>query len=420
VLKNPKAILALLTALNLLNYLDRYVLSAVLKPIQVDLAVSGFAAGTLATVFLVGYFTTSPLFGHWADRSARARKWLVVFGVVVWSLATIATGLARGFWSLLAARAVVGVGEASYVTIAPTIIDDIAPAKARARWLSIFFTAIPVGSALGYLIGGAVQRATHDWRQAFYVAGVPGLGLGLLCLLISDRGEARLDAPPESPTGGGWFAKLRRAARAFWGSARSLTSLPLYRDVVFGQCAFTAAINGFGYWAPKYVADRYHLDPGYASIVFGGVLVAGGAIGTLLGGALGDRATRGREDDASVARGNLAVCAIATWVGAALTAAALSARTSTAFFAIALPCEVALFVQGGPFNVAVFRSVPSHLRSSAMALSIFAMHLLGDLWSPPLIGLIADFAPMAWAMLLCPAGFAVAGSFWWRGWRVTR
>jgi MFS family permease len=405
VIKNPRAILALLTALNLLNYLDRFVLSAVLKPLQDDLQLSDFVGGSLATVFLLGFFVTSPLFGYWSDRSGAAgRKALVVLGVVVWSLATVASGLAHGTGSLLAARAVVGVGEASYVTIAPTIIDDVAPAARKSRWLAIFYSAIPIGSALGYLIGGAVQHATGDWRQSFFIAGIPGLALGFLCVLIKDPATGRV-APRERPN--------------LLHSARTLASIPLYRDVVLGQCAYTFAIGGFAYWAPKYLAARYDLEPGRASFLFGLVTVAGGAIGTFLGGWLGDRATRGAADDTAIARGNLSVTAIATGLSVPLAAAAVGATSSLAFFAIILPCEIALFVPGGPYNVAVLRSVPVHLRASAMAVSIFASHLLGDLWSPPLIGLVADHAPMAWAMLICPAGFALAAYVWWRGRAIT-
>ncbi len=401
-IRNPRAILALLTALNLLNYLDRYVLSAVLKPLQDELHLSDFVGGSLSTVFLLGFFVTSPLFGHWADRAGggRGRRALVVLGVLVWSLATIASGLARGTGSLIAARAVVGVGEASYVTIAPTIIDEVAPPSRKGSWLAIFYTAIPVGSALGYLVGGAIQHATGDWRTSFFVAGGPGILLGLLCLLIHD--EPRVDS--SAPRGAGVRA-----------NARTLARIPLYRDVVLGQCAYTFAIGGFGYWAPKYIAARYEMEPGHASFVFGLVTVAGGAIGTLVGGRLGDRATRGRSDDVSIAQGNLSVTALATAASVPFAMAAIWAATSNAFFAIVLPCEIALFVPNGPYNVAVLRSVPAHLRASGMALSIFASHLLGDLWSPPLIGAVADHAPMAWAMLLCPAGFAVAALFWWRG-----
>jgi MFS transporter, Spinster family, sphingosine-1-phosphate transporter len=415
-IRNPKVILALLTGLNLLNYLDRYVLSAVLKPLQDDLQLSNSMAGSMATVFLLGFFLTSPLFGHLADRSgARGRRALIVFGVVVWSLATFASGLARSAGSLVAARAVVGIGEASYVTIAPTLIDEIAPTEQKGSWLAIFYTAIPVGSALGYLTGGAIEHATHSWRQAFFVAGVPGLALGLPCLLIRESpardattGAAARPSRVSAPPGVAGRASLYRGARRLLG-------IPLYRNIVLGQCAYTFAIGGFAFWAPKYIAERYGLESGRASVVFGLVTVASGAIGTLVGGRLGDRLTRGRTEDAAIAGGNLTVCALATGLGAPLAAAAIGATTGNAFFAIILPCEIALFVPGGPFNVALLRSVPPELRASAMALSIFASHLLGDLWSPWLIGVASMAVPMAWAMLACPVTYALAAVVWWRG-----
>jgi MFS family permease len=403
VIKNPKAILALLTALNLLNYLDRFVLSAVLKPLQDELHLSDFVAGLLSSVFLVGFFATSPLFGWWSDRSGAAgRKALIVFGVVVWSLATLATGLGRGPWSLLAARAVVGVGEASYVTVAPTLIDDMAPPARKGAWLAYFYTAIPVGSALGYLIGGAVQHATGDWRQSFYVAGGPGLLLALLCFLIRDPATGRAPDPA-------------RARSGLLAPARVLSGIRLYRYIVAGQCAYTFAIGGFGYWAPKYVAARYQVEPGHAAFVFGLVTVLGGAVGTLVGGRWGDRATRGRTEDEAVAQGNLSVCGLATGLGVPLAAVAIFAMTDNLFYAVMVPCEIALFVPTGPFNIAVLRSVPAHLRASAMALSIFASHLFGDLWSPPLIGLVSDHSSMQLAILICPVAFAVAAFVWWKG-----
>src|SRR4051812_40597470 len=153
-IRRPVTILWLLTGLNLLNYLDRLVLSAVLPKVQEALQIDSFVAGSLATVFLVGYFATSPIFGALADRGGR--KGLIALGVAVWSAATFGSGLAVGAASLIGARAVVGVGEASYATLAPTIIDDMSPPDRKGRWLSVFYLAIPVGSALGYLVGGFV------------------------------------------------------------------------------------------------------------------------------------------------------------------------------------------------------------------------------------------------------------------------
>jgi MFS family permease len=399
VIRGPRTILALLTALNLLNYLDRFVLSAVLKNLQDDLHLSGLRAGWLATVFLIGYFATSPIFGSMADRAGTGgRKVLIAAGILVWSLATIGSGLAHGYWSLVAARAFVGVGEASYATIAPTLIDEIAPPERKGRWLAIFYTAMPVGAALGYLVGGAVEAATHDWRMAFFVAGGPGLVLALLCMAIVE---------PES--------RATAARPSILASARELLLIPAYRNVVLGYCAFTFAMGGFAYWAPKYLTARYAMADGRASMLFGAVTVVGGLVGTLVGGWLGDRWTKGRSDDPAVTRASLLVCAVSAALGAPLALAAILSPQALWFFVLVVPCEVGLFLSSGPVNAAILRSVPGGLRASAMALSIFGIHMLGDLWSPPLIGLVADHAPMAWAMLAVPAAFAVGAVIWWRG-----
>ena len=407
-IRGPRTILALLTALNLLNYLDRYVLAAALAGVEEDLHVSHSFAGSLFTVFLIGYFVTSPIFGILSDRAGPGgRKALMAIGIALWSAATIATGLAHGRFQLMAARAFVGIGEASYVTIAPTLIDEIAPANRRGRWLSIFFTAIPVGSALGYLLGGAVEHATGSWRSAFFVAGVPGLLFAAICLLIAE--------PPRAPDAGPYRTPAKdRMGELLGEPARQLWRQPLYVNACAGYCAYTFAVGGFAPWAPLYLHAQYGIEKGSASFVFGLVTVAGGLVGTLFGGWLGDRAARGRTDDESVARAALRVCLLSAGLGAPLAAAAIAAKTATGFYALVFPCEIAIFLNNGPFNVAILRSVPSGLRASAMAASIFASHLLGDLWSPPLIGFAAEHAPMAYAMLLVPIAFAVGAFVWWR------
>ncbi len=416
-IRGPRTILALLTALNLLNYLDRFVLPAVLKNVKQELDLSGAWAGNLATVFLIGYFATSPIFGAWSDRAARrggtgrrGRTALIALGIAVWSAATVATGLSTGPWGLVASRAVVGVGEASYATIAPTIIDDIAPPERKGRWLAVFFAAIPVGSALGYLLGGAVLGVTHSWRSAFFVAGGPGIVLALVCFLIAE--PARAGTP-----GGPHHAEPRPNLLA---SARVLGRLPLYRNVVLGYCAYTFALGGFAFWAPYYISARYGVPTERASFVFGLLTVVGGAVGTFAGGAVGDAwASRAghaggaaSDPDQRIARAALRVCTLSAGLGAPLAAVALFAPSANAFYAAALLCEIALFSHFGPFNVAILRCVPLGLRASAMALSIFASHALGDLWSPFLIGLVSDHAPMVYAMLLVPLAFGVGALVW--------
>jgi MFS transporter, Spinster family, sphingosine-1-phosphate transporter len=401
-IRNPAAILALLTGLNLLNYIDRFVMSAVLPRVQDDLHLSNFLGGALYTVLLIGYFATSPIFGTWGDRvGTDGRKRLMMLGVSVWSAATVASGLAHSAASLLVARAVVGVGEASYATIAPTLIDDLASPARKGRWMAIFNAAIPMGSALGYIVGGAVEQS-HGWQSAFFVAGGPGIVLALLCLLIVEPPRQGASASPD-----------------MLGSVRVLLRLRAYRLATLGYCAYTFALGGFAYWAPKYLNQVYGLEAGYASVAFGKITVATGLVGTLTGGWLADRAVRRRSEadpNEAFVRGSLTVCALSAGLGAPLAMAAILAPTHRGFFAFVIPCELALFLSSGPVNVALIRSAPAGLRASAMALSIFAIHLLGDLWSPLLIGLVADHAPMRDAMLAAPIAFVLAAVLW--GWGV--
>ncbi len=427
-IRSPVVFLILLTGLNLLNYLDRYVFPAVLPAMQEDLGISNFEGGLAAATFLVGYFLSSPIFGKLGDTGQR--KKLIAVGVLIWSFATIASGLAVGTWSLLAARAVVGVGEASYATLAPTIIDDIAPKATKGKYLAIFYVATPVGSALGYLIGGFVQKH-WGWHHAFYVAGGPGIVLAFLCLLMKE--PARI-AAKDKPN-------LIQSIGRLWTKTQ-------YRRGVFGYCAYTAAVGAFSFWAPKFLVSVHGMKLDKANFMFGLITVVGGIGGTLVGGILADRnekripkpalpppkdvsyregAELPEQPDAEKERlakealghertavnGLLRICGLGSLIGAPLAALAFLSPTPTGFFAIVFFCEIALFLGTSPINAVALRAVPPHLRASAMALQIFAIHLLGDLWSPAAVGLVADKFSMGIAVMLLPIGIAVSAFVWW-------
>jgi MFS family permease len=189
----PGWTLFILTGLNLFNYLDRYVLSAVLPSLQADLHINDGNAGRIVTSFMIGYFVTSPFFGYLGDRGHR--KWLIAAGIFVWSLGTVLTGLAASLWMLLAYRVLVGVGEASYATISPSYISDTFGKARRNNALTIFYAAIPVGAALGNILGGLIS-ANYGWRSAFIWAGAPGLLLALALLPFAEptRGGSENDA----------------------------------------------------------------------------------------------------------------------------------------------------------------------------------------------------------------------------------
>src|SRR5262249_53585386 len=192
--------LVVLTILNFVNYVDRYVLAAVLKPLHQDpafRAVSDAQLGLLQTSFLVVYMIFSPIGGALGQRIKR--KYIVAAGVGIWSLATLCSGAARRYGELLAARALIGFGAARYRAVAPALISDLFARDRRARMLSVFYVATPVGSALGFVLGGFV--AQHwDWRHAFWVAGVPGLAFALLALFMAEPIRGVQDEPEPAPT----------------------------------------------------------------------------------------------------------------------------------------------------------------------------------------------------------------------------
>ena len=404
-IKNRGAILALLTGLNFLNYIDRAVIAAVAKPMGADLDLSKFQIGLLNSAFLIGYFITAPFFGALADK--RPRKGLIAFGVLVWSLATIASGAVSGFWPLLFARIAVGIGEASYATLAPTIIDDLAPPGGKGKALSIFYLAIPLGYAMGYISGGAISNA-WGWRTAFYVAGGPGILLAVACLWIVE--------PPR---------KLVEAKGKLIQGLREMAKLPQFTRAVLGYCAYTAAVGAFSFWAPTFLLDRFptELDEATANRYFGLVLVAAGAIGTFIGGRLADSSLRslpavpeGTPHDApankAAVNALLKICAVGMIIAAPLAVVGFLMPSAWLFFILAFFIEIGLFLSTSPVNAAFLRSVPVERRASAMAASLFAIHLFGDLWSSAALGLLADALPLTIAMMALPITFALSAFVW--------
>jgi MFS family permease len=405
-IRNRYAILALLTGLNFLNYIDRAVVAAVAKPMQGELDLSNTKLGLLNTAFLIGYFLTSPLFGARADKGTR--KGLIALGVAIWSLATVASGMATDFWSLFIARIVVGVGEASYATLAPTIIDDLTPPGQKGRALSIFFLAIPLGYAMGYILGGAIAERS-DWRTAFYVTGGPGIVLALTCLAIAEPSR-----------------KLVEAKGKLIDGLREMAKIPLFRRAVLGYCAYTAAVAAFSFWGPTFLLDRFphDLTEETANRWFGLTLIAAGAVGTALGGRWGDRALAKlppvpidapHDSPANKVAINalLRICAIGMAVAAPLAALSFVLPTPWGFFSLGFVVMTGLFLSTSPVNAVFLRAVPSERRASAMAASIFAIHLLGDLWSTFALGGLRDALPDVIAMMALPIVFALSAYTWW-------
>jgi MFS family permease len=392
----PTVSLVALTGLNLLDYLDRQILAAVLTPLKEALRLSDEQLGTIATAFMIGYFVTSPLFGYLGDRLPR--KGLIAAGVFVWSLGTVLSGRANTFVSLLCFRALVGFGEASFGTISPGWIADLFPARRRNNALSFFYLAIPVGSAFGYILGG-VLAARYGWRFAFLWAGAPGLLLALALLLLREpvRGASDDNPPPlpEHRPGG-----LRVYAR--------LLGMPAYVLVVAGYVAQTFAMGGFAFWAPTFLHRIHGMDLESAGTFFGGSLVLTGLTATLLGGFAATAWQR------RTGTGYAWVLVLSTLAAAPVAFAAfLSADLSASKVAL-IASMFLLFLSTGPVNTLIVETVPVAMRSSAVAASIFAIHLFGDLWSPRFVGMLSDrFGDLRRAVLfVLPVALIVSAAFW--------
>ncbi len=371
-----RAALAVLLLLNLFNYIDRYILAAVEPLVRADFfapddpRASG-KMGLLATAFLVSYMVAAPVFGWLADRRSR---WLIVAaGALVWTLATGASGLAAGFAFMLAARMFVGIGEAAYGPTAPTLIADLYPVARRGWVLSWFYMAIPIGSALGFLIGGWVG-AGWGWHWAFLVVVPPGLVLAALCLCQREPARGASD-------GGGGGGAAKRA------SLRHVPVLFRTRSWLFntmGMTAMTFAVGGVSFWMPTYIHEfRGQADLAAVNLRFGAITVAAGLLATLTGGWLSDR-LRDRFGGAY-----FLVAGVGMLAGFPLFLGVLYAPFPWAWVFIA-GSVFCLFLNTGPTNTILANVVHPAQRATGFAVNIFIIHALGDALSPPLIGLIRD------------------------------
>lgn len=386
-----------LTAMNLLNYLDRYVPSAVKDLFKTDLGLTDAETSLPLTAFVVVYMLTSPIFGSLADRYSR--KALIAAGVVLWSLATGAAAFATGFWTFLLARALVGVGEAAYATIAPSLISDFYPPARRNRILTLFYVAIPVGSALGFTLGGLIG-STHGWRTAFLVCGLPGVLVALLALLIRDPGRGTFDRKAPEPV-----PNWSDALRALWRNR-------VYFYAVAGYTAVTFASGGMADWFPTFLSRHRGMDIGEAGSLVGTITVIGGLGGTAVGGLLADRvAKRTRQP-------YLAVSAVSMLLATGFATLTLVVPGKAAVAGCMLAAQFFLWFYNGPINALIANSVPSNMVARAFGVSILCIHLLGDAISPPIIGALSDATGnLPLAVALVPVGLAIGAAIWFWGWR---
>jgi MFS family permease len=394
--------LVLLLIINLFNYIDRQVLSAVEPQIADELLakddpLGSTKMGSLQMAFLVTYMVLSPLFGWLGDRYSR---WgLIGIGVILWSLASGGSGWAASFLILFVTRCCVGVGEAAYGPVAPTIISDLYPIKIRGSVLAWFYAAIPVGSALGYTLGGQVVKVEGwDWRWAFYLVVPPGLLLGLWCFVMREPTRGQAETIAVSP-------QVRSHSNAYW----ALMKIPSWTLNTVGMTAMTFALGGLGFWMPRYLkkeADATSLGPIDPVTLFGGLTVLAGLLATLSGGWLGDK-LRSRLPGSY-----FLVSGVSMLIGFPMVLLVLWTPFPVAWIFIFL-AVFTLFFNTGPTNTILANVSPPAIRASSFALNILVIHLLGDALSPFVIGAIRDLTGKLYGGFILVSILMVVGGVAW-------
>jgi MFS family permease len=456
----------LLLAINLFNYIDRQVLSAVLPRLQLDGTIihpndpdAQFKLGLLTSAFMVSYMLFSPIFG-WLDGRG-ARRWLILgIGVTLWSLASGFSGFATGYAMLLATRCLVGIGEAAYGPVASAMLADAYPVSRRGAVMAIFNMAIPIGSALGFAIGGLISMLTGDWRPAFWFT-FTGLIIGAVCFFRKELPRP-VTVTPET-------------AQSYWQVLRTLTRIRSFVLCCAGMTAITFVLGGVAAWVSPYFfqrearfevtpaaltkldeelpaevtarlrpladgtirtypemknavvgalgddarqySERVFLatatesspNPGTLSIIFGGILFVCGLAATAFGAWLGEKLRRrGIRGAYFLVIGGGALFAVPSFLGILYTPLPWS------WFFVFLTI-FGLFLHTGPAFTALANVTSSQIRATAFAINILVIHALGDMISPTLIGFVADRSNLQFAFLLTTTMIALGAILWLAG-----
>jgi MFS family permease len=357
---------SLLLALNLLNYIDRYILSGEVSPIRAEFHATDQQMGALGTAFFVFYMLAAPLTGWLGDRFSR--KPLIVAGATLWSLATLAAVWIHSYATFYMRQSLVGIGEATFGIFAPAVLSDFYSERDRNRVLSIFYIAIPVGAALGYLAGGQLG-SRWGWRAPFFVCALPGILVAALYIFIGrepERGASDHTRP-----------NLNR--NTFWG----ILTNPAFLTATFGLATLTFAMGGISFWMPEFLRRSVGMSMGNASLTVGAITVVDGIAGTLTGGWLAQRWLRTNHRALYLFSG--LTVALTLPFGILLFFGPHSWAIPSLFLA-----EFFLFLNTGPLNTAIVNSVSAPVRATAISINLFCIHFFGDTFSPQVIGAVSD------------------------------
>ncbi len=381
----------LLIGLNLLNYIDRYILPGEVSLIKSEFHATDQQMGALTTALFFFYMFTAPATGWLGDRFRR--KPLIIAGAVLWSLATLGTAWVHDYWTLYLRHALVGVGEATFGIFAPAVLADFYPERDRNRILSIFYLAIPVGAALGYLAGGEMG-SIWGWRRPFFVCAIPGL---IIAALYGWLGR-------EPVRGGSDHVKATASRATFLG----LFTNGAFLTGTFGLATLTFAMGGISAWVPEFLRRSGGLSTGSASLVVSAITVVDGILGTLIGGWVAQRWLR---------TNHRALYLVSFWsVALTLPFGALVFFGPRAWAVPSLfVAEFFLFTNTGPLNAAIVNSVSAPVRAAAISMNLFCIHFFGDTWSPQIIGAISDRTNLRIGLGATLIFLVISGTILWFG-----
>ncbi len=363
--------LVLLTALNFVNYIDRYILPGVQDQIKGEFHVSDSQIGSLTLWFMLAYMAAAPITGWLGDRFPR--KPMIVVAALFWSSINLLTAFVHSYDSLNLRHAALGIGEASFGIFAPAMLADFYPEDQRNRVLTIFNIAVPVGAALGYLTGGFVGQH-FGWRMSFVVSAVPGIAIALLIALM-------LKEPARA-------ARATDKAKLEKGIVLSLLRNKPYLCSIGGYAMVTFTLGGISWWMPSFLERVDGRSQQSAGFIMGAITVVAGLLGTIAGGTLAQKWSK---------RNAAALYLVPAW-GAilALPPALMCFFGPRGLTLPSLALAIFLIFMGsGPVNAATVNAVSPRVRATALAGQLLIIHLLGDAPSPKIIGIISDHSNLS-------------------------
>lgn len=390
--------LAILFAVNLFNYVDRQIMAGVLPLVQADLALSDTALGALASAFTILYLLGSIPLGILGDRLVRNR--LIAVGVALWGAATFLSGVARSYGELFVTRTLVGIGEASYGPTATAMVSDLFPKSRRGLVNGLFNAAIPLGGAIGVIVGGVVG-SRFGWRAAFFVVGLPSFVLAALAWRLGDppRGGQDImaaDGPLAAVVAGAPAPPLA-------SGVANLLRTPTFVMVCAVGMLVAFAVSAFNHWLPLYLHRVKRFSVPEASFWFGILSASGGFLGVVAGGVLGDALTR------RTPAGHLLTIASGFIVSAPLGLVLLLNQNRLIFLPALFLAVFFLLLYVGSVNAVIHNVVEPGLRATALAIFVFLINLGGAALSPFIVGLISDRRSLQGAMMLLPIIVFFAG-----------